>query len=156
MVPAVLMSVPYLVVTKGGDALNICFNTVAVLFLMDVDNLSYEFGLNEMLRKKIADCGKISLTAEQDDGLKRVKNVHTVLSMLCIVANVALMGFGIGIQVGPVLPYVLLLIGGIVDYSHPGTELSLCSLVAGWLGGLLAFVSVFLITMMKHDLEHYF
>ena len=35
--PALVMAVPCVVVMRGGDALSICFNTVAVLFLSEVE-----------------------------------------------------------------------------------------------------------------------
>ena len=36
-VAALVMAVPIVVVYRGGDALSICFNTVAVLFLSEVE-----------------------------------------------------------------------------------------------------------------------
>eukprot|EP01052_Picozoa_sp_SAG31_P024911 SAG31_NODE_2152_length_6315_cov_6.487452_5_plen_126_part_00 len=35
--PALVAAVPTVVVVRGGDALSICFNTVAVLFLSEVE-----------------------------------------------------------------------------------------------------------------------
>ena len=35
--PMLIMAVPAVVVAQGGDALSICFNTVAVLFLTEVE-----------------------------------------------------------------------------------------------------------------------
>ena len=43
--PLLVTLVPHVVVIRGGDSLNICFNTVAVLFLLQVDNQLYEYGL---------------------------------------------------------------------------------------------------------------
>jgi hypothetical protein len=34
--PALVAVVPILVLTKGGDALSVCFNTIAILFLTEV------------------------------------------------------------------------------------------------------------------------
>jgi hypothetical protein len=34
--PTLVMAVPYLVMLKGGDALSVCFNTIAILFLTEV------------------------------------------------------------------------------------------------------------------------
>ena len=42
-VPMIMMSIPLLVVQKGGDALNVSFNTVAVLFLLEIDNVCCEY-----------------------------------------------------------------------------------------------------------------
>jgi hypothetical protein len=34
--PALVIAVPFLVLIKGGDALSVCFNTIAILFLTEV------------------------------------------------------------------------------------------------------------------------
>ena len=34
--PALVAAVPILVLFKGGDALSVCFNTIAILFLTEV------------------------------------------------------------------------------------------------------------------------
>jgi hypothetical protein len=34
--PTLVMAVPFLVLFKGGDALSVCFNTIAILFLTEV------------------------------------------------------------------------------------------------------------------------
>jgi hypothetical protein len=36
ILPALVQAVPTLVLIKGGDALSVCFNTVAILFLTEV------------------------------------------------------------------------------------------------------------------------
>ena len=38
-----MLNVPVLVVMKGGDALSVCLNTVAILFMCDVDNIALIF-----------------------------------------------------------------------------------------------------------------
>jgi hypothetical protein len=35
-IPVLIVSIPLLVLYKGGDALAICFNTVAILFICEV------------------------------------------------------------------------------------------------------------------------
>ena len=34
--PVLVAAVPWLVLFKGGDALSVCFNTIAILFLTEV------------------------------------------------------------------------------------------------------------------------
>jgi hypothetical protein len=34
-----MVAVPFLVLVKGGDALSVCFNTIAILFLTEVTNM---------------------------------------------------------------------------------------------------------------------
>ena len=42
----------FVVVYKGGDAVSVCFNTVAILFLCGIDNIAFEVGLSERLRAR--------------------------------------------------------------------------------------------------------
>lgn len=44
--PSMLSSIPALVLTKGGDSLSICLNTVAILFITDFDNMAYGMQLS--------------------------------------------------------------------------------------------------------------
>eukprot|EP01052_Picozoa_sp_SAG31_P027528 SAG31_NODE_2583_length_5435_cov_55.000000_4_plen_198_part_00 len=111
---------PAVVVTHGGSALAICFNTIAILvrrtfvdlvlaraciyfhssdffstrvykrsssestfynacacsntqFVLDVDNLSYSFGLGERARERVDSCGHVDLTDAQARRLSRTK-----------------------------------------------------------------------------------
>lgn len=47
VLPGLLVVAVMLVPLKGGDALNVCLNTLAILFLLEVDNASYAFGLSD-------------------------------------------------------------------------------------------------------------
>lgn len=42
-----------LVQYRGGGAVDICLNAVATLFLVELDNLSFMFGLNEDVRMQV-------------------------------------------------------------------------------------------------------
>ena len=48
--PNVVSSVVMLVLNDGGDVKNVCLNTVAVLFLLELDNLAFLHGLGERTR----------------------------------------------------------------------------------------------------------
>jgi hypothetical protein len=43
------------------DALSVCLNTIAVLFLYDVDTIAYKFFLDEQLRTRMERDGKVEL-----------------------------------------------------------------------------------------------
>ena len=47
------MTVPVMVFLKGGDALSVCFNTIALLFLCEVDNVTYAILLSERVRSRV-------------------------------------------------------------------------------------------------------
>jgi len=50
MLPNIILSVMELVMHEGGRVKEVCLNTVAVLFLLEVDNLAYLHGLGERTR----------------------------------------------------------------------------------------------------------
>ena len=60
--PYVVYSVMALVLSDGGRVRDVCLNTVAVLFLLEVDNLAFLHGLSERVR----------MEAEENAGLRQV------------------------------------------------------------------------------------
>ena len=49
-----MVPVSKLIAYKGGDALNVCMNSVALLFLLDINELALSQGLDEQKRTKHA------------------------------------------------------------------------------------------------------
>lgn len=45
VIPLVAISVPSLVIYRGRDCLSICLNAVAILFLLEIDNLWYDYAV---------------------------------------------------------------------------------------------------------------
>jgi hypothetical protein len=86
--PTLVMAVPVLVALKGGDALSVCMNTVAVLFLTDVDEAVYAFCLKEAVRSRVAEAGRVQLSRSDDQDLWISKTVHVALIVLCVLGNV--------------------------------------------------------------------
>jgi len=98
-----------LVLTRGADALSISFNTIAVLFLCEVDNVSYYIGLGEHLRARVEDVGRIDLSEAQQQRLTRTKAVHVPIIMVGLLVPIGSMSmwsciligsFTIGISLG--------------------------------------------------------
>ena len=54
----------FLVVYRGGNSLAICLNTIAVLFLVELDNLAFSHGLDEKIRMEAEEFGCVSVTHE--------------------------------------------------------------------------------------------
>ena len=71
LVPNILCSVMLLVLNDGGRVRDICLNTVAVLFLLEVDNLAFLHGLSERTR----------MEAEENAGLHEHVTEHDLQSM---------------------------------------------------------------------------
>eukprot|EP01044_Picomonas_judraskeda_P009002 COSAG03_NODE_1067_length_4919_cov_1.767842_2_plen_132_part_00 len=123
-----------------------CFNTVAVLFLAELDNISYAIGLNEQLKRRVDEVGRVSLSAPEMDELGRLKLVHTALAMLCIVgtcASVRLLGrlnFGFFF----LWPFFTIWFGAIIEAATSPTRKAkvVCVVVSKCFLGAIGFALV--------------
>ena len=79
--PALITGAPYLVFLKGGDALSVCFNTIAMLFLCEIDNLLYAFLLPERERARVEVEGRVELGESEVVALMRSKVVVLYVCM---------------------------------------------------------------------------
>ena len=79
MLPNVILSVMELVLNDGGRVKEVCLNTVAVLFLLEVDNMAFLHGLGERTRMEAEEHAGARVT---DDDLKTINAVKLV----CILA----------------------------------------------------------------------
>ena len=104
--PALVGVIPTLVVLKGGDALSVVrhhafslpflvyprpflclredrcmqgFNTIAVLFLCDIDNIAFDHGLNDGARLRVESLGRVKVEGDEKQLLVRIKIVHAAL-----------------------------------------------------------------------------
>jgi hypothetical protein len=80
--PGLISVIGMLVGYRGGDALNLCLNAVAVLFVCEVDNLSFSIGLGERMRSRVEAAGRIELTDAEAALLARSNAVHVLLVMV--------------------------------------------------------------------------
>jgi hypothetical protein len=92
--PTMVMAAPWLVQYKGGDALSVCFNTVAVLFLCEIDNLLYAILLPERERARVEVEGRVELGEAEAAALMRSKAVH--VAVLVVAVPCAVVGGGGG------------------------------------------------------------
>ena len=110
---ALTVGAPVLVCFRGGDALSVCFNTIAILFMVrartaaalpavsepaplcrqcEIDNLCYHFGLAERRRARVEDAGRVELSHEEAAAMARTKEVHVVIVVVTILAAVKISG----------------------------------------------------------------
>ena len=82
--PFLVIDVPVLVMFKGGDALSVCLNTVAILFLCDIDNIFFDLVLGERVRARVEDAGRVELGDAEATALARTKAVHVMLLVLAV------------------------------------------------------------------------
>merc|ERR1719247_2069403 len=45
IIPMVIAIIPEMLIWRGSDAFSICMNTVAILFVLEIDNFVYSHGL---------------------------------------------------------------------------------------------------------------
>ena len=92
--PTLVSAAPILVQFKGGDALSVCFNTVAVLFLCEIDNLLYAILLPERERARVEVEGRVELGEAEAAALMRSKAVHVAVLVAAVPCAVVRGGGG--------------------------------------------------------------
>jgi hypothetical protein len=88
--PVLIQSVCSLVVTQGGDAINVCLNAVAVLFLTDLDNAMFQYGLADNLREEVEKKGKVPVNADEQKTITILKGYYLFAVPLCVMTTVIL------------------------------------------------------------------
>ena len=78
--------------SPAGDALSVCFNTVAVLFLLEVDNITFHAALREQLRSRVEEQGHVVVSDAQVEILARTKPVHIAMIVAAVLGAVAIGG----------------------------------------------------------------
>ena len=54
-----------MVAVRGADALNISLNTVAILFICELDDILYQLGLPERFKTRVVTEGRVTLNDEE-------------------------------------------------------------------------------------------
>ena len=111
--PGLVAVTPMLVVTKGGDSLSVCFNSVALLFICEMDNLAYELLLPGSMRAQVDEEGRVQMEQVKELQLVWSKIVHVVLVVLAIpscLISVVLRG---RVAIAP--PFITFLLAGTIE-----------------------------------------
>ena len=109
-------AIPTLVLWKGADALSICLNAVALLFLAEIDNALYHFGLSASVRVRVERAARLELTEEQSNSINRSSQAHLLLVVLVVLGTVQFggkmpAGYWTGVLAFP--PRIAFLVGGL-------------------------------------------
>ncbi len=88
LLPALAAILPNLVLERGSTSLDICFNTLAVLFLLDADNLVFAQFLGEETRATVAAAGQIELSPGDVRLVSVTRQVHAALIPVAIILAV--------------------------------------------------------------------
>lgn len=106
---SIVLLIPGLVLLKGGDALNICLNTVAILFLSEIDNLSFAVALGEKVRSRVESAGRVQLGDKEISLLSTSKVLHIGVIVVMVLS-------GVRAGVDPFVPCVFtFLLGGLLE-----------------------------------------
>lgn len=92
MLPNVILSVVTLVLNDGGRVKDVCLNTVAVLFLLEIDNLAFLHGLGERTRMEAEEHAGMCVTDDDVRTINKVKIV-CVFTIPCVVLAGACGGY---------------------------------------------------------------
>jgi len=94
---------------QGADALSVCFNTVAVLFLCEIDTVIYA-GLPRRFKARMESVGRVVLSDEEADGVVKSQAVH-VCAFVCMLLLTVTTRCG-SIPLGLLIPTMAFFIGG--------------------------------------------
>ena len=79
LLPIITACSVMLVVTTGSDAVSICMNTVATLFILEADNLLFEYGLDHNDTEEVRSTAQVALTPKLKGFLYVYKIIHFLL-----------------------------------------------------------------------------
>ena len=145
---------------RGLSLQSVCLNTVAMLFLCDIDNVAFQLGLSEKLRSRVESAGRITLTEDNITAIARSKAVHAALIVICVLGWVLLCGEmatngGFGLHLITGIPFLPFAIGGIVDATMlPEASTGAAKLrgvgaaVAQWLLGWVVYVMIIILAAL--------
>ena len=84
----------------AASCLNICFNTIALIFLLEFDDALYDVAVPGKARLHLANAAAcVELSLPEQAALFRSKNVNALCIALSIIIGVAVLGNGESITV---------------------------------------------------------
>eukprot|EP01048_Picozoa_sp_COSAG05_P008935 COSAG05_NODE_706_length_7849_cov_13.773290_2_plen_238_part_00 len=83
-----LVAVPMMIASNGGDAQTIALSSVSILFFLEFDNQVYHYGLDEDTREHLDRFGRVQLDTEQVFFLKWVKYAHVFALPLLVMWSI--------------------------------------------------------------------
>ena len=128
---------------------NACFNTIAVLFMTELDNITYSVGLSEPVRTLVEVGARLELDKTDMDMLWRSKVAHMSCIMLAVVVIVITGSpFGFGL-----VPVAFGVAGAVVELGREGEPLEKAkAVVATGVAAVLGFGSVGLVSASQNAL----
>lgn len=98
LAPAMFIVLGILLIYRGGSSLEIFFNTIAFLFILQIDNLIYCQLLSEETKLEVETLGRVTLDGPARVQLRRVRVSYTSLTMVVPLVIAVLYNVGIPIE----------------------------------------------------------
>lgn len=114
--PTQVAAIPILIGFRGGDALNICMNTVAMLFLMEIDDVLFHYGVGERVRRRAMVAGRVELSRTEEASIERTKSTHVIL--LCASVLYAVRTLNDGYVWAVFLQFGAFWLGAVLEAGH--------------------------------------
>jgi hypothetical protein len=159
LLPVVVGIVPMLVLHRGADALNLCFNTLAILFMLECDNYAF-IALATTARRA---AGRLVLDDKVEALMNETKSAHiwyvtASIPVTLFIGDIATAPFRGG-WVVPLVPMVFIfLVAGckepMADPDVVSKFRGCCQVLRKWLLGILAALVVMGFTVMLNAAGH--
>ena len=127
--------------------MSVCLNSVAILFILELDNVLFAVGLPERVRARVETEGRVELTDEEAAKFAISKPVHVLLVMmylLCAVQAVSKLFSVVGTMVlllatGLFGPQSVFLCGAVIEACGPrgGGLLGVAKAIGSWVLGAI-------------------
>jgi hypothetical protein len=115
--PCMVTDVALVVAARGADALNISLNTVAILFICELDDILYQLGLPERFKTRVVTEGRVTLNDQEATALFNLKAHHVVVVVVSVHTIVSLLGTGLISTEWLLFPNPLFLAAGCVEVA---------------------------------------
>jgi hypothetical protein len=113
--PMMVVGISDLVLWRGSDSLSICFNALAVLFILDVDNAIFSHWLSFETRVLMGESKIVHIGTKESRLLHITKQVHTILVVVAIGSVILLAGASMGGDVHKVPGFLCFPVGGVCE-----------------------------------------
>lgn len=88
IIPDVAATVVLMVLRMGGDTVSVMLNTLAALFMLEVDNLAFDYGLTAQTKARVETEFNVVLGAEQIWLLNAIRRWHVITLSIYLILSV--------------------------------------------------------------------
>jgi len=93
ILPDVALTCVLMVTRYGGDSVSIMLNTLAALFMLELDNLAFDYGLTSEVKSQVEAVFKVQMGAEQAKLLRTSRRWHVIALTLFFIVMINVLPF---------------------------------------------------------------